>query len=91
MHQLVLDLFPTDPTVTRRYTDDDDQVFVIKVQAAERSRPARLGPASVFDLAAAQLRPVRLVSDQRTRQHSRVIEKVGGRVRIMVDERETPE
>lgn len=90
MHQLVLDLFPTDPTVTRRYTDDDDQVFVIKVQAAERSRPARPGPASVFDLAVVQMRPVKLSSEQR-RRHSRVIEKVGGRVRIMVDERETPE
>ena len=89
MHQLALDLFPADPTVTRRYTDDDDQVFVVKVQA-ERARPAKLGPASVFDLAAVQMRPVRLESEQR-RRYSRVIEKAGGRVRIMVDERETPE
>lgn len=75
--------------VTRRYTDDDDQVFVIKVQAGA-TRPAKPGPASVFDLAVVQLRPVRLESEQR-RRHSRVIEKAGGRVRIMVDERETPE
>lgn len=88
MHQLALDLFPG-LTAIRRFADDDDQVITVEVQVGSM-RMAKPGPASVFDLAAVQMRPVRLASEQR-RRHSRVIEKAGGRVRIMVDERETAE
>lgn len=90
MHQLALDLFPAALTAIRRYTDDEDRVLTVKVQAGNE-KLAKPGPASVFDLAVMQVRSVRLASEQR-RRHSRVIEIEGGRrVRIMVDERETPE
>lgn len=89
MHQLDLDLFPAAMTAIRRYTDDEDRVLTVKVQTGGE-KLAKPGPASVFDLAVVQMRPVRLASEQR-RRRSRVIEKAGGRVRIMVDERDTPE
>ena len=90
MHQLALDLFPAALTAIRRYTDADDRVFTVKVQAGG-AKPSKPGPASVFDLAAVQIRPVKLASGPK-RRHSRVVEKEDGRrLRIMVDERETAE
>lgn len=90
MQQLVLDLFPAALKAIRRYTDDDDRVLTVEVHAGD-VKLAKPGPASVFELAVVQMRPVRLASEQR-RRHSRVIEKDGGRrLRIMVDECETPE
>ncbi len=92
MHQLAFD-FHHVMHARRRQTNDADRTVTVasSVLAGSVTQETKPGPSSVFDLALVQIRPVKLASEQRRRHHSRVVEKAGGRVRIMVDERETPE